>query len=132
MYAIGAMILEIIVGTEILLMIKSFADMKKLMNICANFIDEETVKVLKTLFQMGEHENFMTYLNDVLIPNPDIIAENIRAMDMAIEEEPALKHTITEFWGEIDKNQPQQYRDKWGVHKEIIKRNLKMKDTVAL
>jgi hypothetical protein len=55
-------------------MIKSFADMKKLMNICANFIDEETVKVLKTLFQMGEHENFMTYLNDVLTPNPDIIA----------------------------------------------------------
>ena len=74
MYAIGAMILEIIVGTEILLMIKSFADMKKLMRICANFIDEETVKVLKTLFQMGEHENFMTYLNDVLTPNPDIIA----------------------------------------------------------
>ena len=120
MYAIGAVILEIIVGTEIIIMIKSYADMKKLVNLCANYIDEETVKVLKSLLQMGEHENFMKYLNDVLTPYPNIIAENIRAMDMAIEEEPVLKNTVTEFWKEIEKEKTQLYRQKWGVHKDII------------
>ena len=99
-WSIGITILEIIIGTELVVMCTNYPDVKLLVETCSEYIDKDTCKVIKLLLSMEDEGNIEDYLNAVLKSNPILMAENIRAINSAISEEPLLHSTRDKFWEE--------------------------------
>ena len=93
------MIFEVIVGTELIIMCKDNNDLRRLLRAIKEYLDESLTKMLSTLlFSCDEREDINVFINEVLLQNPTIIAENVRAINEASKEVELLRTNIDNFW----------------------------------
>ena len=84
------MILEILAGTELVIPADTSDKMRVLLEQCSQYIDEATFELLKNmLFEEGE-VGIDEYLIETLEKSSIIVAENIRALDAALDEDKEL------------------------------------------
>ena len=84
------MILEILAGTELVIPADTSDKMRVLLEQCSQYIDEATFELLKNmLFEEGE-VGIDEYLIETLEKSSTIVAENIRALDAALDEDKEL------------------------------------------
>jgi hypothetical protein len=85
-WSIGIMILEIIVGTDLLLEHTTYSELEKFLADCMDYLDVETFEFLNCMLfsKVNFHPGY--FISEHLEKKPHLIAENIRAMDTAIKE----------------------------------------------
>ena len=80
------MILEIIVGTDLLLEHTTYSELEKFLADCMDYLDVDTFEFLNCMLfsKVNFHPGY--FMSEHLEKEPHLIAENIRAMDTAIKE----------------------------------------------
>ena len=86
MHSLGVLLLEILVGTEVVLSCREREDLIELITECKEHIDKVTVKLLHRLILDHKDDMLTSYIEEVLVREPEIIARNIRKMNWAVEE----------------------------------------------
>ena len=88
------MILEVLVGTEQILACRHTKDIKRLLRVIDGyFIDRHVLKLLQALLLVNDEVYLINdFIDNVLLPNPTLIAENVRSMNEACKEEEKLRN----------------------------------------
>lgn len=84
-WSIGMVLLEILVGTEIVIMIKGTDCVEDILDILERYLDWGTLKLLEYLLLFRGAVDAATYIKEYLDPAPTLIADNIRRLQIAIE-----------------------------------------------
>ena len=87
-WSIGIMILEIIVGTDLLLEQTTYGELEKFLLNCKDYFDVDTFEFLNCMLFSVSEVPFPPgqFISEHLEKKPHLVAENIRAMDTAIKE----------------------------------------------
>ena len=96
-WSIGIMILEIIIGTDLLLDQTTFSQLQKLLKRCREYIDEETYEFLGCMLFSEGHYPPEEYLSKCLNKKPNLIAENVRGMNNALMEDKFFQEIKANF-----------------------------------
>ena len=78
--------LEILVGTDIVLSCYDSEVIDEIITACEDYIDKETTTLLHQLCMGSDDSGLRAYLDNVIMVKPELISENIRALDYAAEE----------------------------------------------
>ena len=96
-WSVGIVIFEIIAGTELVIPAVTATEVEVLLQMCEPHMDEETVQLLQHLL-FDAHEGYLDkYLSEVLPEQPNVIAENVRALYAATKEDSHLSSQLFEF-----------------------------------
>ena len=91
-WSVGVVILEILAGTELVIPANTTAKIRNLLLQCSEYLDVKTVHLLEHLL-FGEHHDYLEdYLNVTLKLSPNIVKEDIRAIDAALDGDGYLIH----------------------------------------
>ena len=121
MHALCVILLEILVGTDIILSCGCWDNVDDLITVCEDYIDVDTAKLLHDLCKHSSDEYLKYYLDYILRDKPEIIGENIRAMDFAVKENRVLiekKDSVMK----VLLRQPALAKERWGLDVEQIQR----------
>ena len=85
MHSLGVILLEILVGTDVVLSCNGWEAVDDLIKDCEEYIDSDTTKLLYKLIRFNEDGLLEPYLDKVLTKKPEVIAQNVRGMNWASE-----------------------------------------------
>ena len=85
-HSIGVILTEILVGTDVILSCGCWEAVDDLITLCEDYMDKETTNLLHQLIRFSNDNGIGKYYREVLIAQPEVIGENIRAMDYAVTE----------------------------------------------
>ena len=86
-WSVGIIILEILVGSRLLLCLDSFKEIKLVFNCIKTQLDEDTRALLKSYLFLGEETDVNVYVSKTLVDSPDLIGENIRKISVTINRD---------------------------------------------
>ena len=113
-WSVGVVILEILAGTELVITATSASKIRDLLRLCEQHLDSSTVSLLKHLL-FGANEDYLeVYLEEVLTKKPNIVAEGIRALDAALDEEKELQKWSLAYQL-LQQAEPALVRDRYGI-----------------
>ena len=90
-WSIGMTLLELVAGTKLVIGIKYLFSCEDLLDELEQYIDKETMLLLKDLLNHGDDDGIEVYVREILEMNPNAIAENVRAVNAAVEESTVLR-----------------------------------------
>jgi hypothetical protein len=86
LWSIGIVLLEIFIGTAIVVTYKEFGQLRRILSECERYLDPEIYELIESLlFEQGDI-NLGDFVNKKLAEMPRLVAENVRAMTEAIHE----------------------------------------------
>ena len=85
-HSLGVILLEILVGTDVILSCGCWDNVVDLIKVCEDYIDADTSKLLHSLIGSSLDSKLETCFEEILHIQPGLIAENIRALDFAVKE----------------------------------------------
>ena len=89
-WSIGVMILEILVGTKIIVNSRTYVDFRCLYLAIKDFIHEKTQHLLNYLLFLGPEVKIQAYCNHVLLPGFNIWPKDVRRVKLAISDDASL------------------------------------------
>jgi hypothetical protein len=91
-WSVGVVILEILVGTDLVLAADSFSKVLKLYEDCLEFIEDSYGIMLEKLLFKGEVADINSLIQIFEANQPDFTAVNIRMMNAALSEDGQLQN----------------------------------------
>ena len=121
LHALGVILLEILVGTDIVLSCYDSEVIDEIITACEDYIDKEPTTLLHQLCIGSDDSGLSGYLNKIIKVKPELISENIRALNYAAEENRSFIRKKSSFEKTIVRI-PGTLKDKFGVEIEDINR----------
>ena len=90
-WSVGVIILEILVGSQLILSCRDYDEIVSLMNGCKEYLDPQLHQLLQILMIEGEPQDLQYFLDEVLNDQSTIVAENVRGLREAFMEDSDLK-----------------------------------------
>ena len=128
-YAIGVIILEIMIGTEFVMVATHEGMMRRLVENVAAYIDKETYVLLEWLILDEGVVGIKRYVDEVLINDGDKIKDNILRLHAAIPTDTVLRGMLKSFedrkqedlWGNLQENQVQFKNIDRNIKREAVR-----------
>ena len=89
-WSVGVVILELLVGTDLVIVANSAQKLRDLLIHCGQYIDGQTHMLLSFLLFDYPWIDVQDYASCTLKNNPTLMIENIRGMDVALGEDRVL------------------------------------------
>lgn len=90
-YSVGIVILEMLIGTDLIITAKTQCQLEKLLKDCSQYFDPATMTVLEFLIFDEGHANLESYVNDYVHGEPDVIRSCILKFESALLEDSDLQ-----------------------------------------
>ena len=88
---------------------------------CEDYLDKDTFKLFTDLSRDSNDEGLERYVKEVLEVRPEVIGENVRAMNWAVENVRELRAKKDHVM-EVLRRQPATAKERWGLELEHITR----------
>ena len=89
-WGVGIMVLELLLGTKMILGLDTYNDYKWLLATIYNYVDLQTHLMLTWLMEGTIKFNMRKYTEETLAAHPTLIKENILRLEMAIQDDAHL------------------------------------------
>ena len=86
-WCLGVIILEMLVGPELVLTLRSYAKFLDLFEKVSKHLDQATLTLLEHLFDIYHVTSLDEYVRNELGDNPELLTQDMRAMDAAIPDD---------------------------------------------
>ena len=96
-YSVGATILELLVGSDVLLQAERPCQMENLLEFCQPYIDETLHGLLQDLLFDGAHVSYDQFALDLCVLEPQRITESATRLDVAVNEDGKLQEIVSAF-----------------------------------
>ena len=96
-WSIGMIVLEVLVGTEAVIPLSSVQEVEELLECVEEYVDAPTIRILKSLLIHSVVADVEGYVQEELVQKPGLIAKNVRALDVAFEEDGVLQDMSNNF-----------------------------------
>ena len=88
---------------------------------CEDYLDKDTFELFRDLSRDSNDEGLDRYVKEVLEVRPEVIGENVRAMNWAVENVRELRAKKDHVM-EVLRRQPATAKERWGLELEHITR----------
>ena len=85
-WSVGVVLLEVIVGTRLIMDCQTFTDVSRLLKATKEFIDDATAELLQNLLLSNVVPDLEDYITNLLDKNTSIIAESTRGVQQATRD----------------------------------------------
>ena len=126
-WSVGMVLLELIAGTKLVTGIKYFFNCEDLLDELEQYVDKVTMLLLKDMLNDGDDDEIEAYVREILEMNPNAIAENIRAVNAAVEESTVLRE-IEEKNMEALRQSPEHHQLLFGLKMEDVEESSEEED----
>ena len=113
--------LEVLVGTEVVILLKTWDQLEQLLDSVEHHVDKPTNKILRDLLQQADTADVEGYIQEELKQKPDMIAKNVRALNVAVEEDGVLQDLVEQFDNQMEK-EPEKMQTLHSIVKDQIQR----------
>ena len=120
-HALGVVLFEILVGTDVVLGCPLATLIVSMVTASEEYIDKDTAKLLHDLIDECDDRGLEDYLNKTLKEKPEVISENVRALDYAVRENREFITKQGIFQKQLAR-EPATLKEKYGVSAEDIVR----------
>ena len=114
-------LMEIIMNSDVVLSCGCIENVEELVTKCEDYLDKDTFELFRNLSRDSNDEGLERYVKEVLEVQPEVIGENVRAMNWAVENVREFT-TKKDHVMEILRRQPATAKERWGLELEHISR----------
>ena len=96
-WSVGVMILEILLGSDIVLAAQTKENLEKIVEDFGDYLEFKIMRLLNALLAFDGVHWIADFLDNTLVEEPELITEKIRAVDVALNEDPLCAHWQRRF-----------------------------------
>ena len=126
-WAIGVVILEILVGTELVLVATSYEKVEQLLEHCEEWLDPVMLEIVQALMFDQESPSISELLQKLENAPEDIVSQTIRRVEAAAFEDATLQCWMRLFEQYMEQHM-EEAKIRYGVTRRIIRRDARMAD----